>query len=110
MFSDHYMGPAGGSGHPWGVPYGSHAVIYGLLFDVATDLYVKMAQNDPKWPKIGRNRQQKNNNFEKCFSIEIAAVLGAQPSDRVVEPYWVGHSLIPRSEGRASETPPPAWF
>ena len=27
-----------------------HAVIYGLLFDVATDLYVKMAQNDPNWP------------------------------------------------------------
>ena len=42
--------------------------------------------------------------------LEIAAVLGlgAQPSDRVVEPYWVGHSLIPRSEGRASETPPPS--
>ena len=50
MFPDHGMGPAGGSGHPLGLPYRSHAVIYGLLFDVATDLYVKMAQNDPNWP------------------------------------------------------------
>ena len=33
MFSDHGMGPAGGSGHPWGVPDGSHTVIYGLLFN-----------------------------------------------------------------------------
>ena len=40
---------------------------------------------------------------------EIAAVLGDQPSDGV-EPRWVGQSLIPRSEGRASKTPPPAWF
>ena len=31
MFSDHCMGPAGGSGHPWGLPDGSHTVIYGLL-------------------------------------------------------------------------------
>ena len=31
MFSDHGMGPAGGSGHPWGLPGCSHAVIYGLL-------------------------------------------------------------------------------
>ena len=42
------------------------------------------------------------------LSVEIAAVLEDQPSGRVVEPYWVGQSLIPRSEGRASETPPPS--
>ena len=40
--------------------------------------------------------------------IEIVAVLEDQPSGRVVEPYWVGQSLIPRSEGRAFKTPPPS--
>ena len=72
MFSDHGMGPAGGSGHPWGVPDGSHTVIYGLLFDVATDLYVKMAQNDPKWPKIGRNRQQKTPILRSALVLKFA--------------------------------------
>ena len=72
MFPDHYMGPAGGSGHPWGLPYRSHVVIYGLLFDVATDLYVKMAQNDPKWPKIGRNRQQKTPILRSALVLKFA--------------------------------------
>ena len=72
MFPDHGMGPAGGSRHPWGVPDGSHAVIYGLFFDVATDLYVKMAQNDPKWPKIGRNRQQKTPILRSALVLKFA--------------------------------------
>ena len=72
MFPDHGMGPAGGSRHPWGVPDGSHVVIYGLFFDVATDLYVKMAQNDPKWPKIGRNRQQKTPILRSALVLKFA--------------------------------------
>ena len=32
--------------------------------------------------------------------MEIASVLEDQPSGRVVESYWVGQSLIPRSEGK----------
>ena len=72
MFSDHYMGPAGGSGHPWGVPDGSHVVIYGLLFDVATDLYVKMAQNDPKWPKMAQNRPQQTAILRSASVLKFA--------------------------------------
>ena len=66
------MGPAGGSGHPWGVPDGSHTVIYGLLFDVATDLYVKMAQNDPKWPKMAQNRPQQTAILRSASVLKFA--------------------------------------
>ena len=72
MLSDHCMGPAGGSGHPWGVPDGSHTVIYGLLFDVATDLYVKMAQNDPKWPKMAQNRPQQTAILRSASVLKFA--------------------------------------
>ena len=72
MFSDHGMGPAGGSGHPWGLPGCSHAVIYGLLFDVATDLYVKMAQNGPKRPKRTQNRSPKAAKFQTALILKFA--------------------------------------
>ena len=62
-----------------------------------------------KRPVKQRSQNVRTQLWDSIHWPEIAAVLGDQPSDGV-EPRWVGQSLIPRSEGRASKTPPPAWF
>ena len=84
MFSDHCMGPAGGSGHPWGLLYRSHTVIYGLLFNghMKTALTMATSGQSVREPALALRHARRAIGFPGPIS---ASIVGKDGRGRTVD-------------------------